>query len=95
MVENLQQAHFIVSGFVQGVGYRRFVRHIAKKLHLTGWVRNNADGTVEGVVAGQKETIETLIESCKKGPFLATVDNIHVTYDDQQQIFEDFQIRHD
>ncbi|HEX8965528.1 MAG TPA: acylphosphatase [Patescibacteria group bacterium] len=95
MVETMQQAHFIVSGFVQGVGYRRFVRHIAKKLSLTGWVRNNIDGTVEGVVIGQKEIIEKLVEACKKGPFLSTVDNIHVTYDEPQQAFEDFQIRHD
>lgn len=92
---NTIQAHFIVSGFVQGVGYRRFVRHIARKLHLFGWVRNNADGTVEGVVIGQKETIEKLLEACKKGPFLSTVDNMHVTFDDKQQTFEDFQIRHD
>jgi len=94
-MNEIKQAHFIVSGFVQGVGYRRFIRHIAKKLSLTGWVRNNTDGTVEGLVVGTEPAISELIEACKKGPFLSTVDNVHVTFDDIQQKFEEFHIRHD
>lgn len=95
MIKEIKQAHFIVSGFVQGVGYRRFVRHIAKKLRLTGWVRNNQDGTVEGIVVGDSEKISHLIEAMKKGPFLSTVDNLHITFDDKQQEFDEFQIHHD
>ena len=94
-MSEIKQAHFIVSGFVQGVGYRRFIMHIARKLGLTGWIRNNADGTVEGLVIGAEEAIEQLMEACKKGPFLSTVDNVHVTFDEPQEVHEGFHIRHD
>ncbi|HSA84236.1 MAG TPA: acylphosphatase [Patescibacteria group bacterium] len=72
----MQQAHVFISGTVQGVGYRYFVRSNAKKLGLTGWVRNSEDGGVEVVLQGEKETIEKMIALCHKGPFLAEVEHI-------------------
>lgn len=69
-------AHIFVSGFVQGVGYRRFVRHHALKLGLTGWVKNLPDNRVEAIFCGSKEQIEKIISICKKGPFLSEVENI-------------------
>lgn len=91
----MKQAHILVTGFVQGVGYRKFVRHEARKLGLTGWVRNLEDGSVEALVVGAEEEITKLIDACKKGPFLAQVDNVHVEWEDAGETFPEFTIRHD
>ncbi len=62
-------AHVFISGSVQGVGYRGFVKSNAQKLGLTGWVRNTEDGGVEVTLQGEKEKIERLVELCKKVHF--------------------------
>lgn len=71
--------HLIVHGRVQGVGYRAFVEHEAKRRELQGWVRNCADGTVEALLAGDAATIEDMIAACRRGPFGARVDAIDRT----------------
>lgn len=91
----MHDAHLIITGFVQGVGYRKFVKHEAVKLGLTGWVRNLPDGSVEALVQGEKEKIEILIGKCRKGPFLSEVEKVDVVWEDKKEIFSDFSIRHD
>jgi acylphosphatase len=66
----MRKVHLFISGFVQGVGFRQFVKANARKLGLTGWVRNLADERVEALFQGPEETIKKAIEICKKGPFL-------------------------
>jgi acylphosphatase len=68
--------HIIVSGRVQGVGYRAFVEHEAWRRRLQGWVRNRRDGSVEAVFAGPRDVVEDMIEACRRGPFSAQVDEI-------------------
>jgi acylphosphatase len=85
--------HAFVSGFVQGVGYRQFVRKQAEKLGLTGWVQNLPDGRVEYVAQGDKTKLEELISRCRQGPFLAEVKDIAVTWQDESDPFTGFQIR--
>jgi len=77
----MKQAHIFISGFVQGVGFRQFFRHKAKKLGLFGWVKNLPDNRVEAIVQGSKEDIETIILFCKKGPFLSQVDHVEVIWE--------------
>jgi acylphosphatase len=86
------KAHITVTGFVQGVGYRKFVRYHARKFNLVGWVRNNPDGSVEAVVVGEKELLEKLTQILKKGPYLAQVDNIHIEWEENPEEFEEFVI---
>lgn len=74
------QAHVFVSGFVQGVGFRQFVKKTAIRLNLKGWVKNLPDGRVEAIFQGDKNSIEKMIEECDKGPFLAEVKNIVVEW---------------
>ncbi len=88
------QAHLIITGYVQGVGYRQFVKTHAKRLGLTGWVQNLPDGSVEVLVQGEKEDIENLIKECRKGPFLAQVKDIKIEWQDIKNRFSDFQIYH-
>ena len=71
--------HLIVHGRVQGVGYRAFVEHEAKRRDLQGWVRNCGDGTVEALLVGDGAAIEDMIAACRRGPFGARVDAIDRT----------------
>ena len=68
--------HLIVKGRVQGVGYRAFVEDEAERRQLEGWVRNRRDGSVETIVAGEPDGVDSLIEACRRGPFAARVSEI-------------------
>lgn len=59
--------HLLISGRVQGVGFRYSAQQKAKELALVGWVRNNADGKVELKVEGENNQIITYIEALKSG----------------------------
>jgi acylphosphatase len=85
-------AHIIVSGFVQGVGFRRFVKHHARKLGLTGWVKNLQDNRVEAILQGSKEQIDKMIKICKKGCFLSEVQDVQVDFADLKEHFQEFKI---
>ena len=74
-------AHVFISGFVQGVGFRQFIKNSARKIGLAGWVRNLDDGRVEAVFSGSKESIEETISICKKGPFLSEVKEVEVMWE--------------
>ena len=89
----MKQAHIIISGFVQGVGYRYFVRANASKLGLNGWVRNTTNGKVEAVFVGVQDIIEKMIALCKEGPMLSEVKDIQVEWEEIGEKFEDFVIR--
>lgn len=78
----MKQAKVIISGFVQGVGFRHFIKTAASKLELRGQVRNLPDGRVEAIFIGDEENIKKAIESCQKGPFLSEVKNIDVERED-------------
>lgn len=69
----------LVSGRVQGVGYRAWVSHHAQRLGLCGWVRNLADGQVEALLQGETASITQLCEAMHKGPFLARVDTVYTS----------------
>lgn len=66
----------IVSGKVQGVFYREGTRKKAVSSNITGWVKNNVDGTVELQACGEKEDIEKFTKWLRKGPLLARVSNV-------------------
>jgi acylphosphatase len=60
--------HVLVSGQVQGVGYRQGCRSTARKLALVGWVRNLADGRVEAFAQGGDDAVDSLLEWMWAGP---------------------------
>lgn len=60
--------HILISGMVTGVGFRYFVVGNARKIGVTGWVRNTDDEKVEAVLEGEKEKVEQMLELCKEGP---------------------------
>jgi len=71
--------HLIVSGRVQGVGFRHFVSRTAHELHVTGWVRNRHDGSVEAMISGTSEAVHTLIERARHGPPHAMVSGLRIS----------------
>ncbi len=91
----MKVAHLLIYGYVQGVGYRKFVKHQAEKLGLVGWVRNLPERTVEAEVAGLEDRIEKLIAICKKGPMLSEVTTVDVEWEDKDFPYKEFVIRHD
>lgn len=89
----MKQAHVLVSGFVQGVGFRFFVRDNAVKLGITGWVKNTNDGRVEMVFQADKKAIDQMIEICNKGPMLSEVKEIDVIWEESEKALDSFEIK--
>lgn len=87
------RAHIIVSGLVQGVGYRYFVHRKAKDYNLKGYVRNLYSDEVEVVVEGDKAVILDFIKDVKIGPASAHIAGVKVEWEEGQNEFEDFQVR--
>jgi len=70
--------HLVISGLVQGVGFRFATQREASRLGLRGWVRNRPDGRVEAVAEGPSEAVERLVEWCHRGPAGALVREVAV-----------------
>jgi acylphosphatase len=85
----------IVTGRVQGVGYRDSLRAEAEKHGLTGWVRNRRDGSVEAVLQGTRAAVDAAIAWARRGPALAEVDDIRTEQagDDLQKAYSSFERR--
>ena len=81
-----------VYGRVQGVGYRAFTQSLAEKLSIKGYVRNMSDGSVEILAEGSRDSMERFIKELERGPFLATVEKIDVTWDKPTGKYEGFEI---
>ncbi|RKY05116.1 acylphosphatase [Candidatus Poribacteria bacterium] len=71
-------AHIIIKGIVQGVGFRWFLRGVAQRLGLGGWVRNLPNGDVEAMVEGERKSVMEFIDWCRVGPPSARVDDVQV-----------------
>ncbi|MBI3855294.1 MAG: acylphosphatase [Planctomycetes bacterium] len=87
------RARLLISGIVQGVGYRWSCRREAQGLGLTGWVRNLPDGRVEALLQGTREQVEQMIKWCYRGPEESRVSDIAVSYEEGPEEFRDFGIR--
>lgn len=72
----MADVHLQVSGKVQGVGFRWFVRVAGRRLQLAGWVRNMSDGTVEIAASGSEEKLDELRRVLRKGPDGAVVTEV-------------------
>ena len=66
----------VISGRVQGVGFRAFVERQARKRGVRGWVRNRRDGTVEALFIGDEPALRDMEASCRRGPSLAVVSRL-------------------
>jgi acylphosphatase len=87
------RAHVIITGIVQGVGYRVSTLYQARRLKIAGWVRNLPDGRVEAVFEGTQEAVNAIVDWCHQGPRGALVENIAVDFQTPQGELN-FEIRH-
>ncbi len=86
------RARLLISGAVQGVGYRYSCRREAGARGLSGWVRNLPDGRVEALLQGPEETVQAMIAWCRRGPSDAEVADVAVAYEEAGDDLEGFRI---
>lgn len=70
----------VVRGRVQGVGFRFFVKKTANYFGISGWVKNNSDGTVSVEATGSEEQLASFARELSRGPMLARIDNIETIH---------------
>lgn len=74
----------VVHGRVQGVFFRDSARRMAASRGVSGWVRNNPDGTVEAAFEGESDAVEAMVSFCREGPRGAAVERVDVSEEEPQ-----------
>ena len=83
---------FVVSGRVQGVGFRYFTQDTARREGVTGWVRNLPDGRVEALAEGDADAVMRLERALRIGPRGARVDRVYVDNEDPTGKYASFSV---
>jgi acylphosphatase len=83
---------FVITGRVQGVGFRYFAQDAARREGVTGWVRNLPDGSVEAFVEGEAESVTRVERAIRSGPRGARIDSVSVDIEDAAGTYKDFSI---
>lgn len=88
----MKRVHLVISGDVQGVGFRSWALRFAQGTSLTGWVKNREDGAVEVVAEGVKKDLEELVKQCQHGPDVAWVERVDLTWEEALGEFVGFEV---
>jgi len=88
----IKRVKLVISGRVQGVGFRYWVKKTAWELGIAGWVKNLSDGRVEAVFEGNEMLIKKIINECWQGPPLSKVDEVKVIREKVKEM-KGFEIR--
>ena len=83
---------FVVSGRVQGVGFRYFTQDTARREGVTGWVRNLPDGRVEALAEGDADAVMRLERALRTGPRGARLDRVYVDDEDPTGKYATFSV---
>jgi acylphosphatase len=103
------RVHVVISGLVQGVGFRFFLSQKAQEMGLTGWVKNKKDGKIEAEFQAvthapnefvqnaadeqDKAKLEQIVALCKQGPSYSDVDKVDVKWDKGEEDYDGFEVR--
>ncbi|MBX3048836.1 MAG: acylphosphatase [Anaerolineales bacterium] len=87
-----QRLHILISGHVQGVGFRYFVMRQAQELGLSGWTRNLHDGHVEAVAEGPRPALERLLVAARQGPPGSAVSDVQAEWGAATGEFSGFEV---
>lgn len=82
-----------IYGRVQGVGFRMSAQSMAIKLNITGFVKNEEDGTVYIEAEGEEENLKKFLEWCYKSPLTAKIDKTETEFTSELKCFSNFQIQ--
>lgn len=85
---------FLISGRVQGVGFRHFTKTNARQMGVTGWVRNLPDGDVETLLQGEEKKVLEMADLLRDGPLTAKVDTLKLVHKEEnpQDVKDTFQV---
>ncbi len=86
-------AHILVSGRVQGVGFRFFARRMAERYSISGYVKNCDDGKVEITAEGIRDNLEHFIAEIWRGPSYSEVSDVNVSWGEYERGYKEFSIR--
>jgi acylphosphatase len=81
---------FVISGRVQGIGFRYFTQDAAAREGVTGWVRNLPDGRVEAFVEGDEEAVTRVERTIRSGPAGARIEKVYVQDEEATGGFKGF-----
>ena len=84
---------FVISGRVQGVGFRFFIENAARQESVGGWVRNLPDGRVEAVIEGDQEAVTRLEGKIRRGPAAARIDAVETEFEAPSGRMREFEIK--
>ena len=84
---------FVISGRVQGVGFRWFVHDAATREGVAGWVQNLFDGRVEAFVEGEQEAVTRVERAVRQGPPRSRIERVTVVEEEASGAFTGFSIR--
>jgi acylphosphatase len=89
------RVRFIVRGRVQGVAYRASAVEAALSLdsNMRGWIANRPDGSVEGVIEGERTAVDRFLRWCERGPSSAQVSGVEHSQDASDEALSRFSIR--
>ncbi len=87
-----KRVNLIVRGRVTGVFFRAAAQREAKRLGITGWVKNRQDGAIEMLAEGEEEAIKEMVSWANHGPSAARVDGVDVRWRGYTGEFSDFRI---
>ena len=87
-----KRIHLVVRGRVQGVFFRASSQREARRLGLTGWVKNRNDGAVEIVAEGEEDQVKDFLAWAQHGPSTARVDKVETRWRSYTGEFPDFRI---
>jgi acylphosphatase len=88
----MKSAEILVTGKVQGVWFRDFVRKTGKNLELYGWVKNNPDSSVSVLVEGNNDAIKLLIDKIRIGSPMSKVEDVKINWLPYENKFNSFKI---
>ena len=91
MTNNMETRKIIISGKVQAVGFRNWVKKTCENLSLGGNVRNTVDMKVEAMITGNKINLDRFCWQCRRGPLLAKVEDVKIKSVDLEK-FSSFNI---
>jgi len=91
----LKKLNIVITGKVQGVGFRYWLYQIANEKNVYGWVKNKNTNEVEALLLGKDKNVDELIKLVRKGPSSACVENLNIQNYQKEYLKKSFDILHD